>query len=84
MSKTIKLKKGFDINLAGKPASNVVDNVRPDTYALKPKDFPGLTRPKVVAKEGTTVKAGSPLLYDKVLEIYPMEYSVEQRYHNLN
>ncbi len=68
MSKTIKLKKGFDINLAGKPASNVVDNVRPDTYALKPTDFPGLTRPKVVAKEGTTVKAGSPLLYDKVLD----------------
>ncbi|MGB3465715.1 MAG: Na(+)-translocating NADH-quinone reductase subunit A [Cyclobacteriaceae bacterium] len=66
MSKTIKLKKGFDINLAGKPEKKIAENVRPDTYALKPTDFPGMTRPKLSVAVGDNVKAGSPVLYDKL------------------
>lgn len=66
MSKTIKLKKGFDINLAGKPEKKIADNVRPDTYALKPTDFPGMTRPKLSVAVGDNVKAGDPVLYDKL------------------
>lgn len=66
MSQTIKLKKGFDINLAGKAAQKIADNKRPDTYALKPTDFPGMTRPKLHVAEGDNVKAGSPVLYDKL------------------
>ncbi|MEQ9297836.1 MAG: Na(+)-translocating NADH-quinone reductase subunit A [Cyclobacteriaceae bacterium] len=68
MSKTIKLKKGFDINLAGAPSNDVVKDVQPDTFALKPTDFPGMTRPKLLAKEGDNVKAGSPVFHDKVFE----------------
>lgn len=68
MSKTIKLKKGFDINLAGAPSNDLVKDVQPDTFALKPTDFPGMTRPKLLAREGDNVKAGSPVFHDKVFE----------------
>ncbi|MEM8895573.1 MAG: NADH:ubiquinone reductase (Na(+)-transporting) subunit A, partial [Bacteroidota bacterium] len=68
MSKTIKLKKGFNINLAGVPGNDLVKDVHPDTFALKPTVFPGITRPKLLAKEGDNVKAGSPVFYDSVVE----------------
>lgn len=68
MSKTIKLKKGFDINLAGAPSNDLVKDVHPETFALKPTDFQGMTRPKLLAREGDNVKAGSPVFHDKVLE----------------
>lgn len=61
----IKIKKGFDINLAGKAAQTLGQVERANTVALKPDDFIGMYRPKVIAKEGTSVKAGSPVLYDK-------------------
>ncbi len=65
MSANIKFKKGFDINLAGKAEKKIIDISRPETFALKPADFPGIERPKVVVKEGDTVKAGTPLFFDK-------------------
>lgn len=68
MGKTIRLKKGFDINLAGKAAPNVVSaNTRQpgETFVIKPTDFHGIYLPKVLVKEGDTVKAGSPLFHDK-------------------
>ncbi len=68
MSKTIKLKKGFNINLAGAPSNDLVKDVHPDTFALKPTNFPGMARPKLLAKEGDSVKAGSPVFYDHVVE----------------
>ncbi len=65
MSVNIKLKKGFDINLAGK-ASDTLGDVKPAAhYAIKPTDFVGMIRPKLLVKEGTQVKAGSPLFHDK-------------------
>ena len=68
MSQTIKLKKGFDINLAGK-ATNTTHNIdQPETFALKPTDFHGITRPKLLIKEGDNVKAGTPIMYDAVME----------------
>jgi len=66
MSKNIKLKKGFNINLAGKAKEILNENVRPDVFALKPTDFIGMTRPKVKVIEGDIVKAGTPLLFDKM------------------
>lgn len=66
MSQTIKLKKGFDINLAGKAEQKIADDIRPDTYALKPTDFHGMSRPKLSVSVGDNVKAGSPVLYDKL------------------
>ncbi|XOV91401.1 MAG: Na(+)-translocating NADH-quinone reductase subunit A [Bacteroidota bacterium] len=68
MSKTIKLKKGFDINLVGKPQEKIIESKQPETYALKPTDFIGISRPKLLVKEGDNVKAGTPILFDKFSE----------------
>lgn len=68
MSKVIKLKKGFDINLAGKAANKVAEAPRPDTYAVKPTDFVNVNRPKVLVNEGDTVKVGTPIFYDRKME----------------
>ncbi len=68
MSQTIKLKKGFDINLAGKAAKVVSNAPKPETFAIKPTDFPSITRPKLLVDQGDKVKAGTPLLYDKVAD----------------
>ncbi len=67
MSKTIKLKKGFDINLAGKAEKKIIDIAQPKTFAVKPTDFLGIERPKLLVKEKDTVKAGTPVLFDKKL-----------------
>ncbi|MDN5211211.1 Na(+)-translocating NADH-quinone reductase subunit A [Fulvivirgaceae bacterium BMA12] len=64
MSKFVKLKKGFDIKLAGKAEKQIAGVERPDTYAVKPTDFQGILRPKVLVREGDTVKAGTPVLID--------------------
>ncbi|MFQ3213003.1 MAG: Na+-transporting NADH:ubiquinone oxidoreductase subunit A [Marivirga sp.] len=66
MSQTIKLKKGFDINLAGKAEKTISDAKNPETFAIKPTDFPSITRPKLLVEEGDKVKAGTPVLYDKM------------------
>jgi Na+-transporting NADH:ubiquinone oxidoreductase subunit A len=65
MASTFKLKKGFDINLAGRAANTVSDSVQPETFAIKPSNFLGMTRPKVIVSEGDVVKAGTPILFDK-------------------
>ncbi len=65
MSQHIKLKKGFDINLAGKPKNVIAEASLSETYAIKPTDFLGIIRPKVAVREGDTVKAGTPLMFDK-------------------
>lgn len=68
MSSTIKLKKGFDINLAGKAAISLGKDIHPETYSLKPTDFPGIQRAKVLVSEGDTVKAGTPIMIDKKMD----------------
>ena len=55
MSHTIKLKKGFDINLAGKAEKKIAECDQPQTFALKPTDFQGIQRPKLMVAEGDTV-----------------------------
>jgi len=68
MSQHIKLKKGFNINLAGKPQKVVGESDRSETFAIKPTDFPGIIRPKVTVREGDIVKAGTPVLFDKKMD----------------
>ena len=68
MSNVIKITKGLDINLAGSARKEAVTGVKPDTYALKPTDFHGIARPKVLVEEGDKVKAGTPILFDKLSE----------------
>jgi len=65
MGKFIRLRKGFNINLAGKVSSNVSSPELADTFSVKPTDFQGLYMPRPVVKEGDSVRAGSPLFSDK-------------------
>jgi Na+-transporting NADH:ubiquinone oxidoreductase subunit A len=63
----IKIKKGFDIHLVGRAEKTISSGKAALTYALKPSDFLGMYRPKMLVKEGDRVKAGTPLFYDKRL-----------------
>ena len=64
MANVIKLRKGLDINLKGKPAAELLKVEEPGIYSLVPDDFTGVT-PKVVVKEQEHVVAGAPLFVDK-------------------
>ncbi|MTI30303.1 Na(+)-translocating NADH-quinone reductase subunit A [Xanthovirga aplysinae] len=68
MSKLIKLKKGFDIKLVGKAEKKIAEAPQPETFAVKPTDYPGFYMPKMLVKEGDVVKAGTPIFYDKKKE----------------
>ncbi len=68
MSKFVKLKKGFNINLAGKAEEKIGENQQPETFAVKPTDFQRITRPKLLVEEGASVKAGTALFFDRLQE----------------
>ena len=64
MVKIIRLRKGLNINLAGKAPRQKTAIGKAEEYALTPDTFVGVT-PKVVVKEGERVKAGSALFVNK-------------------
>ena len=64
MANVIKLRKGLNIQLAGKAAERKTRVGRCEEYALVPDDFTGTT-PKLVVREGDEVKAGDALFIDK-------------------
>jgi len=64
MANVIKFKKGLDINLKGKPLEVLLNSSDSDSYAIVPDYYNGVT-PKVVARVGDKVKAGSVLMTDK-------------------
>jgi len=64
MANVIKLHKGLNINLKGKPAQELFNVKEAAIYGLVPADFHGVT-PKVVVKEQESVKAGDALFVDK-------------------
>ena len=66
-SNTIHIRRGFDIKLQGRAAMDVLSIPLPKTFSLKPADFIGIERPKLHIREGDEVKAGTPLLFDKLL-----------------
>jgi len=66
MSRSIKLKKGFDISIAGSAEKLIGACSYPARYGVKPVDFPGLI-PKLNVKPGDNVLAGSPLFHNKVI-----------------
>lgn len=58
------MRKGLNLNLAGRAAREKI-TLRPNGhYALQPSSFEGVT-PKVVVKEGDKVKAGDALFVNK-------------------
>ena len=65
MANVIKLCKGLDINLKGKAAAEVIAAKPSKVYGLVPDAFYGV-KPKIVVKEGETVKAGDALFVDKL------------------
>ncbi|MFY0602849.1 MAG: Na(+)-translocating NADH-quinone reductase subunit A [Flavobacteriaceae bacterium] len=64
MSKDIRIKKGLDIKLVGEAEQTTTDISTSGVFAIKPEDFHGII-PKVIAKEGTEVKAGEALFHSK-------------------
>lgn len=71
MSKTVKLRKGLDIRLLGVANKVKTDVPMPKVVSIKPTDFHGMT-PKMLVKEGESVKAGQPIFHDKYQE--PIKY----------
>lgn len=64
MTKVIKIKQGYSINLVGKPEEKISDAPKPKTFAVLPKDF-RYQKFKVKVQVGDEVKAGTPLIFDK-------------------
>ena len=65
MIKTINLKKGLNMRLAGQLSdTSVAADIRPARIAISPDDYPGFL-PKPEVKEGDTVSQGAPLMHDK-------------------
>jgi len=64
MSKDIKIKKGLDIKLVGEAEKVSEKATKSNYFTLRPEDFHGIT-PKLIAKEGSKVKAGETIFYSK-------------------
>ena len=67
MSNDIKIRKGLDIKLKGEAEKLVSDAPRSKNFAIKPTDFHGVM-PKMIIKEGESVKAGDIIFYSKYKE----------------
>jgi len=66
MSMVKRLRKGLDIKVVGHPANKLESHFSSRTFAVKPRDFIGLSPiPKLLVQEGSEVLAGDPLFYDK-------------------
>ena len=68
MSLKFNLKKGFDINLDGNAIEEIGSEIKSNSFAIKPTDFINITRPKLLVDVGDDVKAGTPVVYDKLSE----------------
>ncbi len=64
MSNDIRIKKGLDIKLIGEAEKTAEQAIVSNYCTIRPEDFHGVI-PKLIAKEGTTVKAGETLFFDK-------------------
>jgi len=61
----IKIRKGLDIKLKGKALEVYMDVEQSAAYAIVPDHFVGIV-PKAVVRAGDRVKAGDPLMIDKM------------------
>lgn len=62
---THKIKKGFDLPLAGCPERVLADAAEPAHVALETFEFAGI-KPKVLVKEGDLVETGQPVYLNKL------------------
>ena len=59
-----RIRKGFDIPMAGGPEARLETVAEPRFVAVETREFPGI-KPKVVVAEGDMVQTGQPLFFDK-------------------
>ena len=64
MSNKIVLTKGLDLPVTGEAELRIAKTVSPGTVAVRPSDFKGFI-PRLLVREGDSVKCGSPVLSDK-------------------
>jgi Na+-transporting NADH:ubiquinone oxidoreductase subunit A len=67
MSRPIRIRKGANIRMNGRPAALLSEAPRSTVYAVSPPDFHGVV-PKLVVQEGDAVEAGSELFFNKYRE----------------
>ncbi len=60
----LKIKKGYNIRIAGLPADEIKVGQVPSRISIQPNAFKS-TKPKLLVKEGDSVQIGSPLFFDK-------------------
>lgn len=65
MANRIKIKKGLQIPLLGKPEETFRGKITSEYVQVCPEDFQGIT-PKLKVKVGDVVNAGQPLFYSKM------------------
>lgn len=82
MSRVIKIKNGLNIPLMGDAEKILQSAPRAGYYAVKPPDFHGLI-PKMLISEGDSVKAGTPLFFDKYNEKIVFTSPVSGTFTNL-
>ena len=61
----IKVKKGHNINIAGVASSEILAPQKNTTVSLSPENFRYI-KPKLLVKEGDSVKLGDPIFFDKL------------------
>lgn len=61
---TIHIKKGYNLNIFGRPSTDISVLTAPDRVALLPERIPFI-KPRLKVKIGDTVKIGTPLIEDK-------------------
>ena len=64
MARTIRIRKGLDVPVAGAPDQVVHDGPQHTHVALDGRDYPGL-KPRMLVKPGDKVGLGQPLFIDK-------------------
>lgn len=64
MSRYIKIRRGLNIKLVGEADKKISDLPLPETFAIKPVNFIGVT-PSLLVSQGDEVEAGTPLFTDK-------------------
>ena len=64
MSKGIRITKGLSIKIKGSPKNQIENLPLASTYAFNLNDF-HLHVPKLILREGDSVKRGTPIFYAK-------------------
>jgi Na+-transporting NADH:ubiquinone oxidoreductase subunit A len=66
MSEYIKIKRGLNLKLIGEAAKTVLDLPVAEIFAIKPKDFVGLTQ--IISESWCQCRSRNSLFYDKTIK----------------